>query len=520
MAESCGSARTSTRASAPSRARTSSRRRTGAWRRSPHTPRPHSLTCAPAQRGLHRGRRDLRPLAARPRGRRRARAADDRARAGRPTGTTRRPGCPRTARPSPTSTAGTCGSWRRRAARRASWSRAARPVWIGDARLIVTVERDDTTRLAVVDVDDAWPRRLAVAHGELDAHGDEGEAAVSPDGTRGRLHVHPARRPQPHGEIRVADVDGGAVRAVDGDAAHARQQPGVVARRRRDRVRVRAQRLLRAARRRRRGAPADERGRRPPRARVAPRRHAPASPSAGGATASTWSSSTRRAARPRSSPTAAPGAARTGRAAAGSPAPTRTTRRRPSCALAAAADAPRPRSARHAPRPLRGARGGRLRAPSTGWRSPPSCCRPRTPAAEHPVPAVVYPHGGPTDAYVDDWDGHAQYFVDKGYAWLAINFRGSTGYGRDYERANHGVWGVDDTQGLPGRRRLPARARLDRRRPPRPSSAPATARTWRSFASPTTPSTASAARSPSTATATSSPRGRRATARACRTSSG
>ncbi len=62
-----------------------------------------------------------------------------------------------------------------------------------------------------------------------------------------------------------------------------------------------------------------------------------------------------------------------------------------------------------------------------------------------PAPAVVYPHGGPTDAYTDAWDGHAQYFVDKGYAWLAINFRGSTGYGRQFERANHGVWGVADT---------------------------------------------------------------------------
>src|SRR4051812_14036891 len=38
------------------------------------------------------------------------------------------------------------------------------PVWIDDARLIVSVERDDTTRLAVVDVADAWPRRLAVGH--------------------------------------------------------------------------------------------------------------------------------------------------------------------------------------------------------------------------------------------------------------------------------------------------------------------------------------------------------------------
>ncbi len=61
-----------------------------------------------------------------------------------------------------------------------------------------------------------------------------------------------------------------------------------------------------------------------------------------------------------------------------------------------------------------------------------------------PVPAVVYPHGGPTSHYGDDWDGHAQYFVEKGYAWLAINFRGSTSYGLEFERSNHGDWGVGD----------------------------------------------------------------------------
>ncbi|HEU4917050.1 MAG TPA: S9 family peptidase [Acidimicrobiia bacterium] len=64
----------------------------------------------------------------------------------------------------------------------------------------------------------------------------------------------------------------------------------------------------------------------------------------------------------------------------------------------------------------------------------------------NPVPAVVYPHGGPTDHYGDEWDGHAQYFVDKGYAWLAINFRGSTSYGLEFERANHGEWGVGDVE--------------------------------------------------------------------------
>ena len=72
--------------------------------------------------------------------------------------------------------------------------------------------------------------------------------------------------------------------------------------------------------------------------------------------------------------------------------------------------------------------------------------RPAGASAESPAPAVVYPHGGPTSCYGDEWDGHAQYFIDKGYAWLAINFRGSTGYGRDFERRNHGDWGVGDTK--------------------------------------------------------------------------
>jgi dipeptidyl aminopeptidase/acylaminoacyl peptidase len=66
-------------------------------------------------------------------------------------------------------------------------------------------------------------------------------------------------------------------------------------------------------------------------------------------------------------------------------------------------------------------------------------------AAGRRVPVVVYPHGGPTGYYGDEWDGHAQYFIAKGYGWFAINFRGSTSYGQSFERANRGVWGVADT---------------------------------------------------------------------------
>jgi dipeptidyl aminopeptidase/acylaminoacyl peptidase len=60
--------------------------------------------------------------------------------------------------------------------------------------------------------------------------------------------------------------------------------------------------------------------------------------------------------------------------------------------------------------------------------------------------AILYAHGGPTAQYGYGWDAVAQYFVAKGYTWLAPNFRGSTGYGAAFEHANYDNWGVGDTQ--------------------------------------------------------------------------
>jgi dipeptidyl aminopeptidase/acylaminoacyl peptidase len=60
--------------------------------------------------------------------------------------------------------------------------------------------------------------------------------------------------------------------------------------------------------------------------------------------------------------------------------------------------------------------------------------------------AIVYPHGGPKDQYGYIWDELAQYFTAKGYFYLAPNYRGSTGYGKQFERANYDNWGVGDTQ--------------------------------------------------------------------------
>jgi dipeptidyl aminopeptidase/acylaminoacyl peptidase len=60
--------------------------------------------------------------------------------------------------------------------------------------------------------------------------------------------------------------------------------------------------------------------------------------------------------------------------------------------------------------------------------------------------AILYPHGGPKDQYVFSWDELAQYFTAKGYTYLAPNYRGSTGYGQEFERANYNDWGIGDTQ--------------------------------------------------------------------------
>ena len=60
--------------------------------------------------------------------------------------------------------------------------------------------------------------------------------------------------------------------------------------------------------------------------------------------------------------------------------------------------------------------------------------------------AVVQPHGGPTSQFMKEFWPVIQYFLAKGYTWLAPDFRGSSGYGVEFERLNHGTWGVGDTQ--------------------------------------------------------------------------
>lgn len=65
-------------------------------------------------------------------------------------------------------------------------------------------------------------------------------------------------------------------------------------------------------------------------------------------------------------------------------------------------------------------------------------------------PAIVNIHGGPTSARVSSYNADAVYFTTRGYAFLEVNYRGSTGYGRSYMLMLRHKWGLLDTEDAAG----------------------------------------------------------------------
>ena len=61
-------------------------------------------------------------------------------------------------------------------------------------------------------------------------------------------------------------------------------------------------------------------------------------------------------------------------------------------------------------------------------------------------PLIVIVHGGPTSQVTASWAANAQFFATRGYAVLFPNYRGSTGYGRDYMLKLRESWGVYDVE--------------------------------------------------------------------------
>ncbi|HYN47323.1 MAG TPA: S9 family peptidase [Candidatus Nanopelagicales bacterium] len=60
------------------------------------------------------------------------------------------------------------------------------------------------------------------------------------------------------------------------------------------------------------------------------------------------------------------------------------------------------------------------------------------------VPTIVNAHGGPSWQVLRDFQPFRQLLVQEGYAFLSVDFRGSTGHGRDFRLANRGEWGHAD----------------------------------------------------------------------------
>jgi dipeptidyl aminopeptidase/acylaminoacyl peptidase len=73
---------------------------------------------------------------------------------------------------------------------------------------------------------------------------------------------------------------------------------------------------------------------------------------------------------------------------------------------------------------------------------PVGSCRNEGTRPGHPLPMILLVHGGPWER--DRWGYNSlhQLFANRGYAVLSVNFRGSTGFGKDFINAGNLEWGA------------------------------------------------------------------------------
>ncbi|RMG40079.1 MAG: S9 family peptidase [Methanobacteriota archaeon] len=64
----------------------------------------------------------------------------------------------------------------------------------------------------------------------------------------------------------------------------------------------------------------------------------------------------------------------------------------------------------------------------------------------HDAPTLFLIHGGPTGMSRNKFDATVQYFASRGWLVVAVNHRGSAGYGREYRQMLNGHWGIYDVE--------------------------------------------------------------------------
>jgi dipeptidyl aminopeptidase/acylaminoacyl peptidase len=80
-------------------------------------------------------------------------------------------------------------------------------------------------------------------------------------------------------------------------------------------------------------------------------------------------------------------------------------------------------------------------------------------------PLIAISHGGPTTAATATLDLRIQYWTSRGFAVIDVNYRGSSGYGREYRNALRGNWGIADVEDMVhAARHLVAAGRADESR--------------------------------------------------------
>jgi dipeptidyl aminopeptidase/acylaminoacyl peptidase len=67
------------------------------------------------------------------------------------------------------------------------------------------------------------------------------------------------------------------------------------------------------------------------------------------------------------------------------------------------------------------------------------------PTSERP-PVVVTIHGGPTSSALPVFNARVQYWTNRGFGVADVDYRGSSGYGREYRNQLEGQWGVADVE--------------------------------------------------------------------------